>query len=167
MEQDGQNFFSFWTFFCPFTPLTTQKIKIFLKSKKKKAWRYYHFTQVYHKWQSHDVWFLRYGARQRDFFVILDYFLPFYPTNNPKKSKYLKNEENFWRYYKFTHVYQKLWLHDVQLLKYGVQQTDRRTDGRTDGQTDGRTDRRTDGRTDRWKKWHIEVGVPPNKTFDF
>ena len=34
MEHDRQNFFSFWTIFCPFTPsspllLTTQRIKIF------------------------------------------------------------------------------------------------------------------------------------------
>ena len=35
MARDGCNFyFSFWTIFCPFTPLTTQKIKIFKKWKK-------------------------------------------------------------------------------------------------------------------------------------
>ena len=28
MECNRQNFLSFWTIFCPFTPLTTQKIKI-------------------------------------------------------------------------------------------------------------------------------------------
>ena len=28
MKRDLQNFLSFWTDFCPFTPLTTQKIKI-------------------------------------------------------------------------------------------------------------------------------------------
>ena len=33
MEHDGQNL-SFWTVFCPFTPLTTQKIKILKKWKK-------------------------------------------------------------------------------------------------------------------------------------
>ena len=51
------------------------------KSKlKKKYWktasRYYTFTHVYHKWQSYDVWFLRYRAWRTDF-VILDHFLPF------------------------------------------------------------------------------------------
>ena len=30
-----QNFFSFWTIFCPFTPLTPQKIKILKKWKKR------------------------------------------------------------------------------------------------------------------------------------
>ena len=34
MECDGQNFLSFWTIFCPFTFLTTQKIKILQNWKK-------------------------------------------------------------------------------------------------------------------------------------
>ena len=34
MKRDGQNFLSFWTVFCPFTPLTTQKIKILKHWKK-------------------------------------------------------------------------------------------------------------------------------------
>ena len=34
MKCDGQNFLLFWTIFCPFSPLTTQKIKIFKKWKK-------------------------------------------------------------------------------------------------------------------------------------
>ena len=33
-KHDRQNFLSFWTIFCPFTPLTTQKIKILKKWKK-------------------------------------------------------------------------------------------------------------------------------------
>ena len=47
-------------------------------------WRYYHFTHLYHKWQSYDVWFVRYKVWQTGCFVILDHFLPFYPPNNPK-----------------------------------------------------------------------------------
>ena len=34
MERERQIFFSFWTIFCLFTPLTTQKIKILKKWKK-------------------------------------------------------------------------------------------------------------------------------------
>ena len=79
----------FWTVFCSFTPVTTQKIKI-LKNKQI-AQRYYYFTQVQHKWQSYDVWFLRYQAWQTEFFVILDHFLLFYPPNNLKKKKNEKN----------------------------------------------------------------------------
>ena len=36
-----QNFLSFWTIFCPFIPLTTQKIKI-LKKKERNTWIYDH-----------------------------------------------------------------------------------------------------------------------------
>ena len=63
MEPDRQNFLSFWTVFCPFTILTTAKIKI-LKNWKKNTWRYYHFTQVYQKSWSYATLFLRYNAWQ-------------------------------------------------------------------------------------------------------
>ena len=79
----------FWTVFCPFTTLTTQKIKI-LKKWKKNTGRYYHFPYVYQKWQSYDVWFLRYRAQQTKSFVILDHFLPFYPINNLKNQNFEK-----------------------------------------------------------------------------
>ena len=78
-ERDRQNFLSFWAIFCPFLPLTTQKMKIMKKRKKKNTWRNDHFTLVHHKWQSYDVWFLGYGARQTKYFVILGHFLPFNP----------------------------------------------------------------------------------------
>ena len=52
MESNRQTFLSFWTSFCPFIPLWTHKIKIFKKMKN--TWRFYHFTNVYHKWQSYD-----------------------------------------------------------------------------------------------------------------
>ena len=45
----------FWDIFCPFTPLTTQKIKILKKWKK-------HPEMVYQKSWSGDVCFLRYGV---------------------------------------------------------------------------------------------------------
>ena len=50
----------FGPFFCPFTPLIGWKIKILRKIKK--PWRY-HLTHVYHI-----SLFLRYGARQTEFF---------------------------------------------------------------------------------------------------
>ena len=59
--RDGCNsYFSFWAVFCPFTPLTAQNIKILKKQQQNPTWRCHHFTHVYHKWQSYDVWFLRY-----------------------------------------------------------------------------------------------------------
>ena len=83
---------SFWTIFCPYTPLTTQKIRI-LKSEKK-AWRYYHFTNAHNKWQSYDVWFLRYEAWWTEFFVILDHFFHFYPPKNLKNENFKKMKKN-------------------------------------------------------------------------
>ena len=43
---------------------------------------------MYHKWQSYDVWFLRYQAQKMEFFVILDHFLPFYLPNNTKNLNF-------------------------------------------------------------------------------
>ena len=65
MEHDGQDFLSFWTIFCPFTPLTIRKIEIL--KERKKPWRYYLFTHEYNKWQSNDLWFLRYGVWWTEF----------------------------------------------------------------------------------------------------
>ena len=46
-----------------------------------------------------DLWFLRYGVRQTEFFVIMDSFLPFYSPMDPKNQNYEKNEKNTSRYY--------------------------------------------------------------------
>ena len=88
MEHDGHNFLSFWTIFCPLYSTNDPENQNF-EMKKKNAWRY-HFTHVYHKWQSYDVWFLRYGTRRTEFFVTLDHFLPFYPCNNLKNRTFGK-----------------------------------------------------------------------------
>ena len=58
-------------------------------------------------------------------------FLPFYLPNSPKNQNFKKNEINTWRCHHFTHVYQKLWLDDVQFLRYAVQRTDRQMDGKS------------------------------------
>ena len=81
---------------------------------------------MYHKWRSYDLWFLRYGAPQTDFFVILDYFLPLDPPNNPMRKKWKKIENIFekwkkaWRYHHFTQVYQKSWSYAILFLRYMV-----------------------------------------------
>ena len=81
---------------------------------------------MYHKWRSYDLWFLRYGAPQTDFFVILDYFLPLDPPNNPMRKKWKKIENFFekwkkaWRYHHFTQVYQKSWSYAILFLRYMV-----------------------------------------------
>ena len=87
MEHNRQNFFSLVAnFFCPFTQIKTWKIKTLKKWKKqqqqkKNTRRYHPFTLVYHKRKPCNVWFLRSRVWQTEFFVILDYFLHFYPPN--------------------------------------------------------------------------------------
>ena len=89
---------------------------------EKNSWRYYHFKHEYHKWKSYGVWFLRYGAQQTEFFLILDHFLHFYTSlrNNPE----MQNEKNTWRYHHFTQVYHKWQSHDIWFLRYEVHQTE-------------------------------------------
>ena len=70
-------------------PLEKPRKSKFCK-KEKNAWRYHHFTQVYHKCQSYDAWFLRYEAQQTNFFVILSHFCPF-TTITTQTIKILKN----------------------------------------------------------------------------
>ena len=105
MECDRQNILSLWTIFGLLSSLQPRKSKFW--KHQNNAWRYYHFTHLYHKWQSYHVWFLKYKAWQTEFFVILDCFLPFYLPNNLKNQNFAKNERN--RYYHFTHVYHKYW----------------------------------------------------------
>ena len=85
---DWQKFLSFWTIFCIFPPYGLRKSKFW--KNEKNIWRYYHFTNVDHKWQSYDVWFLRYGGRQTEIFVILGHFLHFYSSNNQKNENLKK-----------------------------------------------------------------------------
>ena len=75
---------------------------------------YHHFTQVHHKWQSYDIWFLRYQLQQTAFFfVVLDHFFALLRPPPPplqkkmQKIKILKNEKSIYRCHPFTHVYQK------------------------------------------------------------
>ena len=40
-------YFLFWANFCPFIPLTAQRLKI--SKNENESWRYYHFTQLHQK----------------------------------------------------------------------------------------------------------------------
>ena len=80
---------SFWALLCPFTPPTIWKKNKILKNGKN-TWIYHHCTLVYHKWRSYDAWFLKHGAWQTHFFVILDHFFPFNPTDDHKNQNFEK-----------------------------------------------------------------------------
>ena len=109
-------------FFALLPPYGPRKSK-FWKDKKSTT-GYYHFTNVYHKRQSYDVSYLRYGVQQTEFVVILDHFLPFYSPQQPEKSKFWKNAKNTWKYYYFTQVYHKWQSYDVWFLRYEAWRTE-------------------------------------------
>ena len=54
---------------------------------------------MYDKRQSNGLWFLRYGGRWTEFFVILHPFLHLYPSNNLKNQTFEINAKNSRRYY--------------------------------------------------------------------
>ena len=82
-------------------------------------WRCHHFTHLYQKSQSYNVWFLRYKAWQRVFLSFWAIFCSFTP--NRLKNQFIKNEKNTWRYHLFTLIYHKwhLFLRHVWFLRYG------------------------------------------------
>ena len=97
-------------FFALLPPLWTQKIKILKKWKN--TWRY-HFINVYHKWQSYDVWFFRYGVQQTKvfchfglFFVLLLPPLPPHPTP-PLTTQKIKILQNWKMPLELSSFYQK------------------------------------------------------------
>ena len=70
---------------------------------KKIPWRYYDFTNVYHKWQPYDIWFLRYGVELAEFFVILDNFYSF-ASLTTLKIKILKKWKKCVKILSFLHM---------------------------------------------------------------
>ena len=112
--------------FCHFGPtfafllLTTKKIKI-LKKWKKTPWDIIilHMYTIKDNHMMYGSWIIKHNT---EFFVILSYFLHFYPPNNPKNQNLEKMKKNPWRYHHFTIVYQKSWSYAILFLRYGVWQ---------------------------------------------
>ena len=83
IERNRQILLSFWVISCPFTLLTTQKIKILI------IWNnVLEILSLYTIVPKLKIsWCLVPEISRHDrqiFFLLLDHFLPFYPTNNPK-----------------------------------------------------------------------------------
>ena len=105
MARDGCNCcFSFWAIFCPFTPVTVQKIKISTKKKRKKSLEISLSTTVPKimiiSYTVPEIWHMR-----SNYFSFWAIFCPF-TLLTAQKIKISKNEENNWRSHHFTHVYQ-------------------------------------------------------------
>ena len=87
-EWERQKFLSFWVIFCPFTLLTTWKIKILIKWKK-----YLRMSSFYTCVP--EIWIMMYpssdcGVPQTGFFAPSGHFLLFYPTSNPENQYFEK-----------------------------------------------------------------------------
>ena len=103
--------------FLPFTPshpIPPKNKKSEFWKNKKNCWRYHHFTHVYQKLQSYEVWFLSYRVRLTETFWAI--FCPFTPLLT-LKQKIRKNVKKPWPYYPFTHVYHKWGSYDVWFLR--------------------------------------------------
>ena len=86
-------FVKFLAIFCSFIPLIIPKT-IFFKNETN-AWRYYPFTRVYHKWRSYDIWYLKYKARQTEFFCHFGSFFCCFIPLTIWKIKILNNLKKY------------------------------------------------------------------------
>ena len=75
-QTEINNYGSFLVLLTPPLPLKTPKIRILKKWKKLLK---YHFTLVYQKPQSYEVWFLRYRVRQTNMLSFWAIFCPLTP----------------------------------------------------------------------------------------
>ena len=111
-ERDRHNL-SFWTVFCLFTSLWTQKINILKKWKQ--TWRYYHFTNVYHKWQSYNVSLLIWSGTE-NYFCHFGSFFALLPPKDQDFEKMKKTSGDIIILRRFTindnHMMYSFWDHE-------------------------------------------------------
>ena len=114
MEHDRLNF-------CPFTPLRNWKIKNFEKMKIN------HEDIIISYMCTINDNHMMYGSwdMEHDWQNVLSFWTIFCPSTpyEPEKSKFWKNENNAWKYYRFTHVHHKWQSYDVWFLIYQVWRT--------------------------------------------
>ena len=116
------NFRPFFALLHPLPPITTNRIKILRQWKN--TWRYHHFTQVHHKWQSYDIWFLRYEVHQIEFFLSSwAIFCPFthltaWKVNFSKKWKKPRRYHHFTQAYQKSSSYAKKWKQLLEVLSF-------------------------------------------------
>ena len=77
---------------------------------KKKKSRIFNEKKTTHMWR-------RWGSPRNFLLAFIDEL-----WKNPKKKNFEKIKKNCWRYYHFTHVYQKPQSYEVQFLRYEVRQ---------------------------------------------
>ena len=90
IRHNRENVLSFWTIFCPFTvTLTIWKTKFWkIEKNMPEDIIILHMCTINDNHMMYVSW--RYGMMQTKVFVILDGFLPFYPTNNTDNQSFDK-----------------------------------------------------------------------------
>ena len=141
IKHDGQNFLSFWTIFCPFTPLIMWKIKILKKLKKiPQDIIIFQKCTKNHDHILHCSWDM---ARDRcncfSFWVIFCSFNPLRAQKIRSFKKMKKLPEDI--------IILHMCINNYNQMMYGS--------------WDMVCDRWTDRQMDRWKKWQRWVGAPP------
>ena len=92
-ETEGakEKFLTFWAICFSFNPLKTWKIKILtLKKKTPGDITILHICTINDSHMMYGSWDMEHD---RQFFVILDHFLPFYPPMDPKNQNFEKMKE--------------------------------------------------------------------------
>ena len=141
MVCDGCNYFLFWASYCPFSPITARKINILKNWKERPG----DIIILHMCTKNYDQ--IIYGSwdmvrdRCNCYFSFLAIFCPFTPVT-VKKIKILKKWK---KYVEISSCY--ISVPKVMTGWCTVPEVYCATDGWMDG----------------WKKWHIEVGAPPNK----
>ena len=149
--------FHFGLFFVLLPPLQPPKNENFKKMKKMPEDIVLHKYTKNHDYMLYCSWDMAHDGCNCcfSFWAIFCLLTPL----TAQKLKISKNEKNTWRYHHFTNVHQKLWLDDVQLLRYVAWWMDRQMDGGRDGWTDEWMDIWTE------KVTYREVGGPPKNKF--
>ena len=132
MACDGCNYyFSFGAMFCPFTPVTAQKMKMKKKMKKRKTPEDIIILQKCTKNHDHMLycsWDMACDICNCyfSFWAIFCTFILLTVQKIEISKKWKKGLEISY----FTYVYQKLWWDNVWFLRYGARWTDGWTDGK-------------------------------------
>ena len=93
IQSGGKIFSSFWAIFCPFTSLTTRKIKILKKWKKLLERSSFYTCNKNHDLMMYASWDIE--RDRQNFLSFWASFCPFSPLTT-QKIKFWKNEKNAW-----------------------------------------------------------------------
>ena len=80
----------FWTILCPFTSLTTRKSKFWKNKKEPGDIIILHMCIINDNHMMYGSWDMKHDTK---FFVILDHFLSFYPSNSLKNQNFKKKKQ--------------------------------------------------------------------------